>query len=275
MTLDDTRSAADIPEPEPLTTHGLARVIAMVNQKGGVGKTTSTVSLGAALAGYGRRVLLVDFDPQGAIAISFGINPSALELTVYNLLTDEDCRIDEVILHSDVENLDLLPSNIDLAAAELQLVSEVGREYALKRALEPVLGNYDIILIDCQPSLGLLTLNALTAASGVVVPMECEYFALRGVALLKDTIDKVSARLNPDLAIIGVVATMYDSRTLHSREVLETVQQAFGDLVFITTISRTIKFPDAAVAGTPITVYAPDSPGAEAYRQLAREVLAR
>ena len=138
-----------------------------------------------------------------------------------------------------------------------------------------MLGNYDIILIDCQPSLGLLTLNALTAASGVVVPMECEYFALRGVALLKDTIDKVSARLNPDLAIIGVVATMYDSRTLHSREVLETVQQAFGDLVFITTISRTIKFPDAAVAGTPITVYSPDSTGAEAYRQLAREVLAR
>lgn len=275
MTFDDTRSSADIPEPEPLMTHGPARVIAMVNQKGGVGKTTSTVSLGAALAGYGRRVLLVDFDPQGAIAISFGINPSALELTVYNLLTDEDCQISEVLIHSDVENLDVLPSNIDLAAAELQLVSEVGREYALKRALEPVLGDYDIILIDCQPSLGLLTLNALTAAHGVVVPMECEYFALRGVALLKDTIDKVSARLNPDLAIIGVVATMYDSRTLHSREVLETVQQAFGDLVFITTISRTIKFPDAAVAGTPITVYAPDSTGADAYRQLAREVLAR
>jgi chromosome partitioning protein len=275
MTLDETRSSADIPEPEPLMTHGPARVIAMVNQKGGVGKTTSTVSLGAALAGYGRRVLLVDFDPQGAIAISFGINPSALELTVYNLLTDEDCQISEVLIHSDVENLDVLPSNIDLAAAELQLVSEVGREYALKRALEPVLADYDIILIDCQPSLGLLTLNALTAAHGVVVPMECEYFALRGVALLKDTIDKVSARLNPDLAIIGVVATMYDSRTLHSREVLETVQQAFGDLVFITTISRTIKFPDAAVAGTPITVYAPDSTGADAYRQLAREVLAR
>ena len=275
MTLDDTRSAADIPEPGPLATHGPARVIAMVNQKGGVGKTTSTVSLGAALAGYGRRVLLVDFDPQGAIAISFGVNPSALERTVYNLLTDLDCQIDDVIMHSDVENLDLLPSNIDLAAAELQLVSEVGREYALKRALEPVLGNYDIILIDCQPSLGLLTLNALTAANGVVVPMECEYFALRGVALLKDTIDKVSARLNPDLAIIGVLAAMYDSRTLHSREVLETVQQAFGELVFITTITRTIKFPDAAVAGTPITVYAPDSTGAEAYRQLAREVLAR
>jgi chromosome partitioning protein len=275
MTLDDTRSAADIPEPTPLLSHGPARVIAMVNQKGGVGKTTSTVSLGAALAGYGRRVLLVDFDPQGAVAISFGINPNELELTIYNLLTQPECHVGDVIHRSDVEDLDLLPSNIDLAAAELQLVSEVGREYALQRALAPVMDEYDIILIDCQPSLGLLTLNALTAAHGVIVPMECEYFALRGVALLKDTIDKVSARLNPDLSIIGVVATMYDARTLHSREVLETVQQAFGDLVFITTIARTIKFPDAAVSGTPITVFAPESSGAEAYRQLAREVLSR
>ena len=275
MTLDDTRSPADIPEPAALLTHGPARVIAMVNQKGGVGKTTSTVSLGAALAGYGRRVLLVDFDPQGAVAISFGINPKELELTIYTLLTDPECRVGDVIHHSDVENLDLLPSNIDLAAAELQLVNEVGRESALQRALAPIMDNYDIILIDCQPSLGLLTLNALTASHGVIVPMECEYFALRGVALLKDTIDKVSARLNPNLSIIGVVATMYDARTLHSREVLETVQQAFGDLVFITTIARTIKFPDAAVSGTPITVYAPESSGAEAYRQLAREVLSR
>ena len=220
-------------------------------------------------------MLLVDFDPQGAVAISFGINPNELELTIYTLLTDPDCHVGDVIRHPDVENLDLLPSNIDLAAAELQLVNEVGREYALQRALAPIMDNYDIILIDCQPSLGLLTLNALTAAHGVIVPMECEYFALRGVALLKDTIDKVSARLNPDLSIIGVVATMYDARTLHSREVLETVQQAFGDLVFITTIARTIKFPDAAVSGTPITVYAPESSGAEAYRQLAREVLSR
>ena len=275
MTLDDTRSPADIPEPAALLTHGPARVIAMVNQKGGVGKTTSTVSLGAALAGYGRRVLLVDFDPQGAVAISFGINPKELELTIYTLLTDPECRVGDVIHHSDVENLDLLPSNIDLAAAELQLVNEVGREFALQRALAPIMDNYDIILIDCQPSLGLLTLNALTASHGVIVPMECEYFALRGVALLKDTIDKVSARLNPNLSIIGVVATMYDARTLHSREVLETVQQAFGDLVFITTIARTIKFPDAAVSGTPITVYAPESSGAEAYRQVAREVLSR
>ncbi len=268
-------SAPLIPEPPELTSHGPARVIAMVNQKGGVGKTTSTVSLGAALAGYGRRVLLVDFDPQGAVAVSFGFNPNELDLTVYNLLTDPDCHVGDVILSTDIVNLDLLPSNIDLSAAEVQLVSEVGREHSLARALRPILPEYDIILIDCQPSLGLLTVNALTAATGVIIPMGTEYFALRGVALLKDTIDKVASRLNPDLQIIGVLPTMYDPRTLHSREVLQTVQQAFGDAVFTTTISRTVKFPDAAVAGEPITAFAPGSGGAESYRQLAREVLAR
>lgn len=275
MAKGEARKARDIPEPAPLTSHGPARVIAMVNQKGGVGKTTSTVSLGAALAGYGRRVLLVDFDPQGALSISLGFNPNEMELTVYNLLTQSDCHVGDVIIGTDVDNLDLLPSNIDLSAAELQLVSEVGREYALQRALAPIIDEYDVILIDCQPSLGLLTLNALTAANDVIVPMECEYFALRGVALLKDTIDKVASRLNPNLRIMGVLATMYDPRTLHSREVLSTVEQAFGDLVFQTTINRTIKFPDAAVAGEPITSFAPGSSGAEAYEQLAREVLAR
>ena len=247
----------------------------MVNQKGGVGKTTSTVSLGAAMAGYGRRVLLVDFDPQGALSISFGLNPNEMELSIYNLLTQADCHVGDVIVSTDVENLDLLPSNIDLSAAELQLVSEVGREYALGRILAPILDEYDVILIDCQPSLGLLTLNALTASSGVIIPMECEYFALRGVALLKDTIDKVVSRLNPKLQIIGVLGTMYDPRTLHSREVLETVRGAFGDLVFETVIHRTVKFPDAAVAGEPITTYAPGSSGAQAYEMLAREVIAR
>jgi chromosome partitioning protein len=264
-----------IPEPPSLTSHGPARVIAMVNQKGGVGKTTSTVSLGAALASYGRRVLLVDFDPQGAVAVSLGINPNELDLTIYNLLTQSDCHVGDVIMSTDVENLDLLPSNIDLSAAEVQLVSEVGREHSLARALAPVLPEYDVILIDCQPSLGLLTVNALTASQGVIIPMETEYFALRGVALLKDTIDKVASRLNPNLQIIGVLATMYDARTLHSREVLQTVQQAFGDAVFRTVINRTVKFPDAAVAGEPITAFAPTSNGADAYRQLAREVLAR
>lgn len=270
-----SEKTAVVPEPAPLTAHGPARIISMVNQKGGVGKTTSTVSLGAALAGYGRKVLLVDFDPQGALSVALGINAYELDLTVYNVLTDPACHIGDVIISTDVENLDLLPSNIDLSAAEVQLVSEVGREHALARALAPIIDEYDIVLIDCQPSLGLLTVNSLTASQGVIIPMETEYFALRGVALLKETIDKVISRLNPDLQIIGVLATMYDPRTLHSREVLQTVQQAFGDSVFQTVINRTVKFPDAAVAGEPITSFAPTSSGADAYRQLAREVLAR
>ena len=272
---DGPGEAVLIPEPAPLASHGPARVISMVNQKGGVGKTTSTVSLGAALAGYGRRVLLVDFDPQGALSVALGVNAYELDLTVYDLLTDAQCHIGDVILSTDVEGLDLLPSNIDLSAAEVQLVSEVGREHALARALAPIIDEYDIVLIDCQPSLGLLTVNALTASQGVIIPMETEYFALRGVALLKETIDKVISRLNPDLQIIGILATMYDPRTLHSREVLQTVQQAFGEAVFATVINRTVKFPDAAVAGEPITAFAPTSGGADAYRQLAREVLAR
>lgn len=263
------------PAPPKITEHGPARIISMVNQKGGVGKTTSTVSLGAALAGYGRRVLLVDFDPQGALSVALGYNPNEMELTVYNLLTDSECHLGDVLVATDVPGMDLVPSNIDLSAAEIQLVSEVGREYALQRSIEPVVADYDVILIDCQPSLGLLTLNALTASTDVIIPMETEYFALRGVALLKDTIDKVMARLNPDLRILGVLATMYDPRTLHSREVLETVTKAFGDQVFSTVINRTVKFPDAAVAGEPITTFAASSSGAEAYRRLAREVLAR
>jgi chromosome partitioning protein len=265
----------DIPEPPVLGEHGPARVIAMVNQKGGVGKTTSTVSLGAALAGYGRKVLLVDFDPQGALSVALGLNPNASDLSIYNLLTDSECHVGDVITSTKVEGLDLIPSNIDLSAAEVQLVSEVGREYALQRALAPVIGDYDIVLIDCQPSLGLLTLNALTASNEVIIPMATEYFALRGVALLKDTIDKVTSRLNPQLKIIGVLPTMHDPRTLHSREVLESVTGAFGDTVFTTTINRTVKFPDSAVAGEPITEFAASSSGATAYRRLAREVLAR
>ncbi|MHB8794293.1 MAG: ParA family protein [Candidatus Nanopelagicales bacterium] len=269
------RGGAAIPEPTPRAHHRPARVIAMVNQKGGVGKTTSTVSLGAALASYGRKVLLVDFDPQGAVSVALGINPNELDLTIYDALTQAGCHVGDVVMPTDVIDLDLLPANIDLSAAEVQLVSEVGREHALGRVLAPIKDEYDIVLIDCQPSLGLLTLNALTAANGVIIPMGTEYFALRGVALLKDTIDKVTSRLNPDLEIIGVLPTMYDARTLHAREVLATVQQAFGDLVFQSVIHRTVKFQDAAVAGEPITDFAPGSPGAEAYRQLAREVLAR
>ncbi|MET9385082.1 ParA family protein [Streptomyces sp. NPDC002928] len=263
------------PIPGPLTSHGPATIIAMCNQKGGVGKTTSTINLGAALAEYGRRVLLVDFDPQGALSVGLGVNPMELDLTVYNLLMERGMAADEVLLKTAVPNMDLLPSNIDLSAAEVQLVSEVARESTLQRALKPLLPDYDYIVIDCQPSLGLLTVNALTAAHKVIVPLECEFFALRGVALLTETIEKVQERLNPELELDGILATMYDSRTVHSREVLARVVEAFDDHVYHTVIGRTVRFPETTVAGEPITTYASNSVGAAAYRQLAREVLAR
>jgi chromosome partitioning protein len=265
----------DLPVPEPLEQHGPARVIALCNQKGGVGKTTTTISLGAALAEYCRRVLLVDFDPQGSLSVGLGFNPNDVDLTVYNLLMERGVALSKVICKTNVVGMDLLPSNIDLSAAEVQLVGEVAREQALARALQPALADYDIILIDCQPSLGLLTINALTAADGVVIPLECEYFALRGVALLTETIEKVTERLNPRLRVDGLLGTMFDGRTLHGREVLRTLVDGWGDTVFHTVIRRTIKFSDSTVAGEPITSYAPDSAGAESYRQLAREVLVR
>ena len=265
----------DLPDPKPLTSHGPAMVIAMCNQKGGVGKTTTTINLGAALAELGRRVLLVDFDPQGSLSVGLGVNPHTLEHSIYNLLLSRDTSIDDVIDRTGVNNLDILPSNIDLSAAEVQLVSEVAREQTLLRVLEKVKPRYDVILIDCAPSLGLLTINALTAADKVIMPLETEFFALRGIALLTDTIAKVTDRLNPRLEILGILGTMYDPRTLHNREVLERVVQAFGDRVFHTVIRRTVKFPETTVAGEPITTYATNSPGATAYRTLAREVLAR
>jgi chromosome partitioning protein len=186
-----------------------------------------------------------------------------------------DTEVDDVINSTNLDNLDILPSNIDLSAAEVQLVSEVAREQTLLRVLEKIRDRYDVILIDCPPSLGLLTINALTASDKVVMPLECEFFALRGIALLTDTITKVQDRLNANLEILGIVGTMYDPRTVHCREVLDRVVQAFGDTVFHTVIRRTVKFPETTVAGEPITTYASDSPGAEAYRNLAREVLAR
>jgi chromosome partitioning protein len=264
-----------IPEPRPVSHHGNARVISMCNQKGGVGKTTTTINLGASLAEFGRKVLLVDFDPQGSLSVGLGLNPHEMDLTIYNLLMQRDVTIDEVIVPSGVPGMDLLPSNIDLSAAEVQLVHEVAREQTLQRVLAPAMSEYDVILIDCQPSLGLLTVNALTASDGVIVPLECEYFALRGVALLKTTIDKVRERLNPKLEIDGVLGTMFDGRTLHSREVMDRLVQAWGDKVFHTVIRRTVKFSDATVAGEPITSYASSSSGADHYRQLAKEVLAR
>nr|WP_246142857.1 ParA family protein [Nocardioides rubriscoriae] len=263
------------PDPRPVVAGRPARVVSMCNQKGGVGKTTTTINLGASLAEQGRKVLLVDFDPQGSLSVGLGLHPHEMDLTIYNLLMQRDVIIEEVVVPSGVPGMDLLPSNIDLSAAEVQLVHEVAREQTLQRVLAPALEQYDVILIDCQPSLGLLTVNALTASDGVIVPLECEYFALRGVALLKTTIDKVRERLNPKLEIDGVLGTMFDGRTLHSREVMERLVQAWGDTVFHTVIKRTVKFSDATVAGEPITAYASSSAGADSYRQLAREVLAR
>jgi chromosome partitioning protein len=263
------------PDPEPLLSHGPARVVAVCNQKGGVGKTTTTISLGAALAELGRRVLLVDFDPQGALSVGLGFQPHELDATVYNLLMQRGLTAQDVLFKTNVAGMDLLPSNIDLSGAEVQLVHEVGREFVLGRALEGIRSEYDVILIDCQPSLGLLTVNALACADGVIVPLECEYFALRGVALLMETIDKVSTRLSPKLTMDGLLATMYDSRTLHTREVLSGVVKGFGDKVYHTVINRTVRFPDASVAGEPITRFDPTSAGANSYRELAKEVLER
>ena len=263
------------PIPEALSGHGPARVIAMCNQKGGVGKTTTCINLGAALAEYGRRVLIVDFDPQGAASVGLGINALDLETTIYTLITNPRASVKDAICHTTVPNLDVLPANIDLSAAEVQLVNEVARESVLSRVLRPVTDDYDVILIDCQPSLGLLTVNALTAAHGVIVPVETEFFALRGVALLVETIETVRDRINPRLKIDGIVPTMVDTRTLHSREVLDRLQETFGDLVYDTQIRRTVKFPDASVATEPITQHAPEHAGAKAYRRLAREVITR
>lgn len=263
------------PEPQPPRPGNRATVIAMCNQKGGVGKTTTTINLGAALVETGRKVLLVDFDPQGSLTVGLGYNAHELEQSIYHVLMDRELALKDILLETSVPGLDLIPANIDLSAAEMRLVTEVGREQVLARVLRSVMEDYDIILIDCQPSLGLLTVNALTAANGVIIPLECEYFALRGVALLKETIEKVRERTNFDLRIIGLLGTMYDGRTLHSREVIHTLVQGWGDAVFHTVIRRTVKFSDATVAGEPITEFATTSPGATSYRQLAREVLVR
>lgn len=269
------RPRRNIPDPQPKSSHGPAVVISMCNQKGGVGKTTSTINLGAALAEYGRKVLLVDLDPQGALSAGLGVPHYELAHTVHNLLIEPRVGIDDVLINTRVEGLDLIPSNIDLSAAEIQLVNEVGREQTLGRALRPVLEGYDYVLIDCQPSLGLLTVNALACSDGVIIPTECEYFSLRGLALLTDTVDKVRDRLNPKLEISGILVTRFDNRTVNAREVMARVLERFGDLVFDTVIARTVRFPETSVAGEPITSWAPKSGGALAYRALAREVIDR
>ena len=268
------RVLRDFPEPPVLKSHGPARVIALCNQKGGVGKTTTTISLGGALAEYGRNVLMVDFDPQGALSAGLGVNTHDA-ITIYDLLIGREKDVRTAIQPTKTPGIHVIPANIDLSAAEVHLVNEVAREQILARVLRPIMDDYDVLLIDCQPSLGLLTVNALTAAHGVLIPLETEYFALRGVALLIDTIDKVRDRLNPAIRVDGIVATMFDARTLHAREVMERVVETFGDTVLDTVIGRTIKFPDASVAAVPITEFAPTHAGAHTYRALARELVAR
>lgn len=268
------REYAAYSAPEPLKEHGPAVIIAMCNQKGGVGKTTSSINIGGALSQYGRRVLIVDFDPQGAATVGLGINGNKTQNTIYTALFKPDLDIHDTIVHTRFPNLDIIPANIDLSAAEVQLVTEMGRERILASVLKPLVPEYDAIIIDCQPSLGLLTVNALTAADGVIIPVAAEYFALRGVALLMQSIRKVQERINADLKVYGVLTTMY-TVTNHSKEVLERIYEAFGDKVFHTVISRSIKLPDATVAAAPITVYAPEHKVAKEYREVTREIIAR
>lgn len=261
-------------DTEPLV-FPMGSIIAVVNQKGGVGKTTTTINLGAALAEAGAKVLLVDLDPQGALSVGLGVQPQDMGLTVHDLLLDDSVKLADVIVATGFDKLDLVPANIDLSVAELQLVSEVAREQILRRKLSPATDTYNYVLIDCPPSLGLLTINALAAAGSVIIPLECEFFALRGLALLTDSVAKIQSRINPDLEIKGILPTMVDTRTIHSREVLSRVNDAYGDKMFKTSIKKTIKFAEAPVVGESILTYAPSSSGAAEYRDLAKEVISR
>ena len=260
--------------PEP----GSARVISIVNQKGGVGKTTTTINLGAALAELGRRVLLIDFDSQASMTTGLGIKPSQLKEqygSIWYLLNDPQSGIQNFILKSNVPGLDFVRGHEDLAAAEAAFVTEIAKEHKLRKILAPVLDQYDDILIDCSPSLGTLTINALTASNGVLIPMECEYFAVLGLSLVKKTIEKIRENTNPHLVIDGILATMFDRKTGHSRDVLELIDKEFPDELLDTIISRTVRFSESTVKGEPVTTYASSSTGALSYRRLARELISR
>ena len=247
----------------------MAEVLAFANQKGGVAKTTSTVNLGVALTELGKRVLAVDMDPQGNLTMSQGIDPENLEKSMYDVLVHR-LPIEEVIVSNEI---DVAASTIDLAGAEMALSTQIGRERALEKALRPVLSRYDFVLIDTPPSLGLLTINALAAADGVIVPVQCEYLSLRGLLQLERTLEMIRENINPKVKIKGILPTLFDARTLHGREAVEILKENFGPLVFNTVVRKTIKFAEAPVQGSSVLKYDPRGKGAEAYRSLAREVL--
>jgi chromosome partitioning protein len=247
----------------------LPTVIAFANQKGGVAKTTTTLNLAVAFAEQGLKVLAVDLDPQGNLTMSQGLNPDTIERSMFDVLVHR-LPIQEIVHRAEV---DLAVSSIDLAGAELALSSLIGRERALEKALLPVKADYDYILIDTPPSLGLLTINALVASNSVIVPVQCEYLSLRGLVQLENTLSMIRENLNPHVAIGGILPTMYDTRTLHSREAIEILEENFGDLVFKTRIRKTVRYAEAPVKGSSIIKYDPTGPAAEAYRSLAKEVL--
>jgi chromosome partitioning protein len=247
----------------------MAQVLAFANQKGGVAKTTSTVNLGAALTEMGKSVLAVDMDPQGNLTMSQGIDPENLEKSMYDVLVHR-LPITEVIASHEI---DVACATIDLAGAEMALSTQIGRERALEKALRPMRDRYDFILIDTPPSLGLLTINALTAAEGVIVPVQCEYLSLRGLLQLERTLEMIRENINPKVHIRGILPTLLDSRTIHGRESIDVLRENFGPLVFETVVRKTIKFAEAPVQGSSVLKYDPRGKGAEAYRSLAREVL--
>jgi chromosome partitioning protein len=247
----------------------MGRVISFANQKGGVAKTTTTLNLGVAFAEQNLRVLLVDLDPQGNLTMSQGMNPDTIERSMFDVLVHR-LPLEEVIHHAEV---DLAVSSIDLAGAELSLSSMIGRERALEKALAPLKDSYDYVLVDTPPSLGLLTINALVASNGVIVPVQCEYLSLRGLVQLENTLSMIRENLNPAVEIEGILPTMYDKRTLHSREAVEILQENFGELVFDTKIRKTVRYAEAPVKGSSVLKYDPSGNAAEAYRRLAKEVL--
>lgn len=251
-----------------------ARVIAIINQKGGVGKSTTAVNLAAALSEEGYKVLVVDFDPQGNTTSGFGIEKEQLESCVYDALL-HDVPAEQIIQGTDCEKVFVVPATIQLAGAEIELVSTMARESRLKDLLEPIIDEFDFIFIDCPPSLGLLTINALTAADSVLIPIQCEYYALEGVTKLLESMRMVKGRINKKLETFGVLLTMYDSRTSLSNQVVDEVKGYFGDKAFETCIPRSVKVSEAPSFGMPVVTYAPTNKGAQAYRELAREVIAR